>query len=120
MVASQLLERLPGNVTDVFASVIGKARDEVFDKQWNVVHSLAQRRNGDRKHVQPEKQVLAESSSRNRGRQVAIGCCDHPNIHGDRMVTSHALKFLFLQYPQERDLRFYGEITDFIQKERAT
>src|SRR5499425_3133042 len=120
MVASQLLERLPGNVTDVFARVIGKAPDEVFDKQWNIVHSLAQRRNGDRKHVQSEKQVLAEGSGRYRGRQVEIGCCDDPNIDGDRMVTPHPLKFLFLQYPQERDLRFHGEITDFIQKERAT
>src|ERR1700745_1866244 len=35
------------------------------------------------------------------------------------MVTPHPLKFLFLPAPQERDLRFHREITNFIQKERA-
>src|SRR5215471_2448560 len=36
------------------------------------------------------------------------------------MITSHPLKFLFLQHPKERDLGFHGEVTDFIQEERAT
>src|SRR6516164_9292298 len=36
------------------------------------------------------------------------------------MITPHPFKFLLLQYSQERDLRFHGEITDFIQEERAT
>src|SRR5215469_6409652 len=120
MVASQLLERLPGNVTDVFAPVIGKAPDEVFDKQWNIVHSLAQRRNGDRKDVQSVEKILAKGSGRHGGRQVTIGCGYQAYIYGDRMVTPHPLKFLFLQYPQERDLRFHGKITDLIQEERAT
>src|SRR6516164_5717433 len=35
------------------------------------------------------------------------------------MITPHPLKFLLLQYPQERDLGFHREITDFIQEERS-
>src|SRR6516162_9653512 len=36
------------------------------------------------------------------------------------MIASHPLKFFLLQYPKERDLGLHGEVTDFIQEERAT
>src|SRR5262249_23514433 len=108
------------DMTDGFARRCGEPPDEVLHEQWNIVHSLAQRRNGDRKDIQSVEKILAKGSARHGGRQVTIGCGYQAYIYGDRMVTPHPLKFLLLQYPQERDLRFHGEITDFIQKERAT
>src|SRR6516225_2557565 len=35
------------------------------------------------------------------------------------MITPYPLEFPLLQYSQERDLRFYGEITYLIQEERS-
>src|SRR5215471_14900228 len=35
------------------------------------------------------------------------------------MITAHPLKFLLLQYPQERDLGLHREFADFIQKQRT-
>src|SRR5215469_13502696 len=35
------------------------------------------------------------------------------------LITPHPLEFPLLQYSQERDLRFYGKIAYFIQKERS-
>jgi len=34
------------------------------------------------------------------------------------MITAHPLEFVFLQHPQERDLRFRREFADLVQEER--
>src|SRR5215469_1549091 len=36
------------------------------------------------------------------------------------MIAPDSLKLPLLEHPQERDLSFHREITDFIQEERAT
>src|SRR5215472_545506 len=100
-------------MTNVFAGFVGEVLDKVFDQQWNIVHSLAQRWNCDRKDVQPIEKILAKDSASQRSGQVTIGCRDQADIYRDRMITPHPLKLSFLQHPQERDLCFHRELADF-------
>ena len=99
------------------AGLFGEAPDEVLDEQRNIFRSLAKRRNGDGKDVQPVEKILAKGSSSDRGRQVTIGCRYQADVYRDRMITPHPLEFFLLQYPQECDLRFHRQFADFIQEQ---
>src|SRR5215470_9941182 len=100
MVAPELFQRIFADMADVFASIFGEAPDEVFDKQRNIVHSLAERGNRDGKDVQPVEKILAEVAGRYGGLEVTIGCRDHADIYRDRLIASHPLEFSLLQYSQ--------------------
>ena len=99
-------------------AAFGVTPNEILHEQWNIFRSLAQRRNRDRKDVQPVEKILAKGSGRDGGRQVTIGCRDQANVYLDRMIAPHPLEFAFLQHPQERDLRFHRKFADLIQEER--
>src|SRR5262249_26494772 len=107
-----------GDIRDTFSGFLGVASNEVLDEQRNIFGSLAQRRNYDRKNIQPVEKVGAEGSRRHRSPQVTIGCRDHPYINRDWMIAPHPLKFLLLQPPEEENLRSQGESPDFTQKQR--
>src|SRR5262249_2370928 len=76
--------------------------------------------NRDGYNVQPVKKILAESSRGHRRLQVAICRRNHAYIYRNWLVTSHSLKFPFLQHSQKRDLCFHGKLADFIEKQRST
>src|SRR5262249_61744784 len=78
VVALQKLQGLLGDIRDTFSGFLGVASNEVLDEQRNIFGSLAQRRNYDRKNIQPVEKVGAEGSRRHRSPQVTIGCRDHP------------------------------------------
>ena len=52
--------------------------------------------NGNLDHVQAEQQIFTESSAAHLFFQVAIGCCDNPDIGASRLIFTDALKFPFL------------------------
>src|SRR6476620_7653047 len=83
-----------------------------------IFSSLTQRRNDDRKDVQPVEEILAEGPGSDVGREVTIGCCDQPYVDRDRMVTPHALELALLQHAQKGDLSFHREFADLIQEQR--
>src|SRR5215813_12056674 len=114
-----MLQRLLANMTDSLAGLLGIACNEVLYEQRNIFDSLAQRRNPDRKNIQPVEKVVAEGSGCNGCPQVTFGCSYHPDIDRDRMITPHPLKFLLLYDAQERDLCLHREFADFIQKQRT-
>ena len=58
--------------------------------------SFAQRRRGDRNHVQPVEQVAPETASLYRLRQVAVGGCNHPHVHLDRTNAAQPLELPLL------------------------
>src|SRR5215467_1995503 len=103
---------------DIFAGRIGETPNEILHEQWNIFRSFSQRRNRDWKDVQPVEEILAKSSGRDSGLQVAIRCRDQANVYLDRIIAPHTLEFSFLEDPEERDLRFHREIADLIQEER--
>src|SRR3981081_1752513 len=93
--------------------------DEVFNQQRNVISSFPQRRNLNRENVKPVKQIATKCIPGDGSFQVAIGSSDDPHVSLDRLIAAHAFKLPLLQNPQQRNLSFRGQLTDFIQEEGA-
>ena len=89
---------------------------EMPGQQWYIFGTLAQRRNGDGKNIEPIKQVFPELAFRNHLPQVVVGGGDQPHIGFDRLCAPQPLELMFLQNPQELRLQFGGYIADLIQK----
>jgi hypothetical protein len=51
--------------------------------------------------------------------QIAIGCGDQARVDLDDLAAADPFEFLFLQYPQQLDLRRQGQFTEFVQKQDA-
>ena len=92
---------------------------EVLDQQRNVFAPLAQRRQGDRDHVDAVIEVLAECTARHRLLQVAVGGENQAHVHLDRFVAADALELAFLQHTQQLGLECRRDLADLVQEQRA-
>ena len=93
--------------------------EEVLRQHRNVRTPLTQRRESDRYHIQPEKQILAKRTVINCRLQIAIGGRDHAHLHMDAFIAPDGPHFFLLQDPQQLRLQFQRQFSDFIQKDRA-
>ena len=82
--------------------------------------ALAQGRYGQGKNRQSVEQVCSETALCNLLRQVPVGGSDQTNIQPDGMVGAQALDFTILQGTEQLGLDGQGQLTNFIQKQRAT
>jgi len=73
----------------------------------------------DRKDIEPVKEILAERSRRNRFLQVAVGRGYDAYIDGNRLAVANALDLPVLKHSEQCDLRFRGQIADFVEENRA-
>ena len=53
------------------------------------------------------------------GEEIVVRCRQNANVHRNRIAAADALDFVFLQDPQQRDLRVGGQISDLVQKNGA-
>ena len=70
-------------------------------------------------NVEAEVQVLAECAVAICRLQVAIGSCDHTDVHIELFVAADRADFLLLQYAQQFCLHFQRKLANFVQKNRA-
>jgi hypothetical protein len=89
----------------------------VFDDQGNVVLALAQRRHGDREHVQAKQEVTAEASLPYRLVEVAVGGGDHACVGLQRLGASHSLELALLQHTEECDLKRRRQLADLVEED---
>src|SRR6266542_3837143 len=101
------------------AGLGGEAAQKVFGEKDDVVAARAERRDVDRKDVQPVKEVIAKRAPRDLRLQVFVRGGDHPYIDGDRLLASDFLKGLLLQDAQDFRLRADAHVADFVKEERA-
>src|ERR1700690_413230 len=89
--------------------------NKIFNQQWNVVSSLSKRRDVNRKNIQAVEQIATEGPLADRGLQITIGGCDHPNINPDFPGTADTLKLVLLQNAKESNLCLDGKFSHFIE-----
>ena len=88
--------------------------------QWrDVFRPLAQRRNVDRQHVQPEPQVFAKLSLPHRLLQILVRRGDDAHVHFERTLPADPLDDPALQHAQQLRLRLRAQVTDFVEKQRT-
>src|SRR5262245_8569007 len=69
---------------------------EMSREQHDVVTTIAERRNLDRKHCQTKKQVAAKLTILNRALQIFIRRCNDANIYRNRRASTNSVNdFLF-------------------------
>ena len=84
--------------------------------------SLGRSRSGgisDRKHRQPEVEVLAELARRDRGLQVAVRRRDDAHVDVQRHRAADALEPLLLERAQDLRLQRQRQLADLVEEQRA-
>ena len=89
-------------------------------KQRYVFAAFAQCRDGNWKNVQPIKEILAEFSLANHLCKVAVSRGNDPHINMNSPGASQPFKLLLLQHAQQLCLQFERNVSDLVQKERAS
>ncbi len=118
-VVSKRLHRLTRHVLDDLAELPAKLLDEGPDERRNVLPTVAQRRNPNGKHLQPEKQVLAEPILAHRLTEVAIGGRNQSDIDLQSSAAAQSLEGAILQNPQQFGLQLERQLADLVEKQRA-
>src|SRR6478672_2051443 len=109
---------IDGSGTEVVsrAELAQKVRDQVGD----VLQTFAQGGHANRHDAQSIVQILSEAAVRDEIVKPAVGRGHDARRHSNRLLAAHALKLAILQNPEELRLRGFGEIADFIKKDRST
>src|SRR6185369_5727628 len=55
--------------------------------------------------VEAVEEIGAEAAGRDRGRQIAIGGRDEPDVHGHGLVAAHRLELVLLEDAEQLHLR---------------
>ena len=61
----------------------------MFRQQRDVIHSVPERRNLNRKHIQPVKEIFPESARGHGFLQIAVGRGHNAHIGAARPVVTH-------------------------------
>src|SRR5262244_1295596 len=85
----------------------------------DVVDSISQRGQMNRKYAEPIIQILPEAARRHFFGQVAIRCGNNPNVDLVRPLVADALETPFLNGAQELALQLKRNFTNFVEEERA-
>lgn len=105
--------RLPGKF-----HVAGFLLKKIIDQLCNILLSLPERRNQNRKNVEAEPQVPAKLIFMRHLFQVAVGGGNQPDVHRYHPGAAYPFNFLFLQHAEHADLRLRKKLSHFVQEDR--
>ena len=103
-----------------FSRLAGVYPKEVVREWRDVFYSIPQRRNNDRKHIQPVVEILPEPAAGDLLTQIPIGCRNQAKVGPDRFQAADALELLGLKDSQKTGLNVHGHVADLIQKQCST
>src|SRR6185503_5020179 len=98
----------------------GALREKPVYQQGNIVRSITQRREANGHNIEPVVKVFPKVSLLDRFFKITIGGGDDPGIDFEQLRPAQAPELLRLQHAQKINLRFEGQLTHFIQQQRAT
>src|ERR1051326_8467010 len=95
------------------------AAQKLLRERENVVPAPAERRNGDLDHVQPEIEILPETSAADRLSQVRVRRREQAHIDAASLARSEALEFAALEDAEELRLTGERQVGDFVGEKRG-
>ena len=117
MIGLEQVERLLADASNSLASLLRISFDEILHEQSNITTPIAKRRDLNRNDIEPVEQVGAEDPVPDGGGEVSVRRRQHSDIDDDRLVSPHTFELPLLKHSQQGDLRFLGQLSDFIQKD---
>ena len=115
----QRFERVRREIVHRFAVFLREFAQKTLRQQRNVARPLAQRRQFDFHHAQPEKQIFAEFPGFDQFFQIFIRRRNQPHVGRQGLVRADALKRPLAEKPQQLHLDRRVNLADFVQKQRA-
>src|SRR5262249_12423127 len=91
--------------------------EKVPDQVGHILDALAQWRQPQRYHVEPEEQVLPEQALLNQDAQVLVGRRNDAYVGLDRGAATNGGVFPLLQHPQKTRLRLHRHVADLVEEE---
>src|SRR6266478_1693078 len=88
-------------------------------QQGNVPRAFAQGGHSQRENIQAIVKVGAEFPAVDHTGQIAARCPHDSYVHPLGLSAANAFKFLFLEYTQQLRLQLKGNVTDFVEEQRA-
>ena len=94
-------------------------RQKMRSQRRNIRPALAQRRNGNRQHVQAEKKIFAETSGGDRFGQIGIGERHQARFHVQRFGAAQAFECALFEHAQQLCLHAGRERRHFVEHDRS-
>ena len=91
----------------------------MLDQQRQIVLVLAQRRQVNVKHVQPEIEILAQMPVGDGLLGILVRGRQHAHVHRRFHLAAEPPDFVILENAQQLRLRRRGHFADFVQQQRA-
>src|SRR5688500_19509833 len=92
---------------------------EMSHQLRNVTRVLAERRDRERNHIEPEEEILAQTTVADRATQILVRRRHDAYVHTNRFPASDALDLARLDCAKELRLCLRAEVPDLVQEERA-
>ncbi len=90
--------------------------DEKANEQRDVLAPLRQQRQGNGHHVEPEKQILAETALFHLMLQILVGCGNDPDVEFNGFGAADPEDLAFLENVQQLDLHGQRHLANLIKK----
>lgn len=99
---------------------LGVPCEEASRERWDVVGSLAQRRQLDLEDLDPEEEVLAEPAGADLRPQGSVGRGDQPEVHGNRAVGPQWEHLAVLQHSEQLHLHLQRHLRHLVEEDGAS
>ncbi len=70
-------------------------------------------------HVEAIEQILPERAFPHFVGEIAVGGCDNPNVHADRLRPTDSVDDPLLECPQQLRLKPYVHLGNLVEEQRA-
>jgi hypothetical protein len=97
----------------------GETPQKMPREQGDVIASFHEGRQVDWDHVEAVKEVFTEATLFNLLKEILVGGCQDPHIHGQGLFAPYAFEPLGLEYPKQLDLARRGYLAYLIQEYRT-
>ena len=104
---------------DAFAQCRGETRHEVANEQRDVASAISKRWQRDGEHIEPVKEIAAESSLPDFVGQVAVRRRHDSHVDIDRTRAAKPLDLPLLNDPEKTRLQFERQLADLVQEHGA-
>src|SRR5882724_7777032 len=118
-VRRQRLHHFVRNYIDVPVHPRGEFSYKIPDQIRNVPGTLAQRRKGDWKNVEPVEQIGPEPALAHHLHQINVGRRNHANVDANRVSAAKPFELLLLEDAQQFGLQFQRQISDLVKEYRS-
>ncbi len=92
---------------------------EVMREEGNVFLAIAQRRQLDRKHVQPVEQILPQLAGAHRFHRIHVRRGNDAHVHGLLLAPAQAAEGALLEHAQQFHLGPRNHLGDLVQENRS-